>query len=169
MKMPRKRFLSKYDGKKLGWFLMAKEFVIVLAALAVLFNVFIGVSRVDGRSMEPTLESGDVVFFTRFNRAYQRGDVVLARMPSGEFYVKRVVALSGDTVELKDCEFYVNGQAVELVGQGMCLAQEGIVAYPYTVEEGKYFLLGDNLEHSVDSRSFGALPKSSIRGKLLFH
>lgn len=169
MKMPRKRFLSKYDGKKLGWFLMAKEFVIVLAALAVLFNVFIGVSRVDGRSMEPTLESGDVVFFTRFNRAYQRGDVVLARMPSGEFYVKRVVALSGDTVELKDCEFYVNGQAVELVGQGMCLAQEGIVTYPYTVEEGKYFLLGDNLEHSVDSRSFGALPKSSIRGKLLFH
>ena len=169
MKMPRKRFLSKYDGKKLGWFLMAKEFVIVLAALAVLFNVFIGVSRVDGRSMEPTLESGDVVFFTRFNRAYQRVDVVLARMPSGEFYVKRVVALSGDTVELKDCEFYVNGQAVELVGQGMCLAQEGIVTYPYTVEEGKYFLLGDNLEHSVDSRSFGALPKSSIRGKLLFH
>lgn len=170
VKKPKERFLHKYDGLKYGWFLMAKEFVIALILLLVLFNILIGVSKVTGQSMEPTLHAGDVVFFTRFNFAYERGDVVMARMPSGEFYVKRIVAVEGDTVDLRDGCLYVNGEAETADSPvGETLAEEGIVAYPYTVEAGKYFLVGDNREHSTDSRSFGALPESSIRGKLLFY
>ena len=170
MKQPKKRFLSKYDGQKYGWFLLAKEFVLALLGLTILFNVLIGVSRVTGESMKPTLQPGDVVFFTRFNLSYDRGDVVMARMPSGEYYVKRIVALEGDVVELMDGQLYVNGQAEPDLGAvGPTQPEDGIVTYPYTVEPGKYLLVGDNRPHSEDSRSFGALPESSIRGKLLFY
>lgn len=167
MKKPRERLLKKYDGKKYGWFLLAKEFVIALVLLAVVFNLLIGVSRVTGQSMEPTLRQGQVVLFTRFPLSLQRGDVVMARMPSGEFYVKRILALPGDVVELKAGTLYVNGQPSQ-IGRGQTWEEEGIVTYPYTVEAEKYFLVGDNREHSTDSRGFGALPRGSIRGKLLF-
>lgn len=162
--------MHKYDGLKYGWFLLAKEFLLALLALFILFNILIGVSKVTGQSMEPTLHEGEVVFFTRFNFSYERGDVVMARMPSGEFYVKRIIAVEGDILELRDGQLYVNGEpeATE-EAVGLTQEEEGIVTYPYTVEAGKYFLVGDNREHSTDSRSFGALPESSIRGKLLFY
>ena len=166
-KRVRKRFLSKYDGKKYGWFLMARDFVLMLAGVSLLFSLLVGVSRVEGASMEPTLQNGRVVFFTRVNGSYSRGDVVYARMPSGRNYVKRVVALAGDVVELRDGVLYVNGAAEETSGFGQTLPQTGIVEYPYTVGEDMVFLLGDNREGSVDSRSFGALPEASIRGKII--
>jgi len=162
------RFLGKYDGYKYEWFCTAKEFMIIFFIVVVIFNVFIGVSRVDGNSMEPTLQNGDVVFFLRIGSDYQDGDVVFARMPSGEYYVKRVIATEGEVVDLKDGVLYVDGVPEE--GDyilGITEAQDGIVVYPYTVEEGKYFMVGDNREGSMDSRSFGALLESSIKGKLV--
>ena len=168
-KRSKKRWLRKYDGKKYGWFLQLRDFAIILAALFVLFNVFVGVSRVSGHSMDPTLTDGQTVFFTRVNFAYDRDQVVFARMPSGSNYVKRIVAIPGDVVDLRDGILYVNGEP-ELTTKavGTTLPQEGIVEYPYTVPEDCFFLVGDNREGSVDSRSFGALPTSSIRGKLIF-
>lgn len=164
------RFLGKYDGYKYDWFRTAKEFVIIFLIVVVVFNVFIGVSRVAGNSMEPTLQNGEIVFFSRIGSDYKDGDVVFARMPSGEYYVKRVIATEGEVVDLKDGILYVNGVPED--GEyflGKTEAQEGIVTYPYTVEEGKYFMVGDNREGSMDSRSFGALLESSIKGKLLLY
>ena len=168
MKKPRERFLKRYDGKKYGWFLLAKEFVIALLVLTAVFNVLVGVSRVTGQSMEPTLKQGQIVLFVRFPGEYHRGDVVMAQMPSGEYYVKRIAALPGDVVALEAGTLLVNGQPLPQ-SAGQILPQEGIVTYPYQVEPGKYFLLGDNSAHSTDSRSFGALPGSSLRGRLLLH
>ena len=145
-KRARKRFLSKYDGKKYGWFLMARDFALMLAAVALLFSLLVGVSRVDGISMAPTLRDGQPVFFTRVNLGYRLGDVV----------------------ELRDGTLYVNGVPEDNPhAHGLTQPQDGIVVYPYTVGEDMVFLLGDNREGSVDSRSFGALPLSSIRGKLI--
>ena len=167
-KRARKRFLSKYDGKKYGWFLMARDFALMLAGAFLLFSLLVGVSRVDGTSMAPTLRDGQPVFFTRVNLGYAPGDVVYTRMPSGSNYVKRIVALEGDVVELRDGTLYVNGVPEDNPhAQGLTQPQDGIVVYPYTVGEDMVFLLGDNREGSVDSRSFGALPLSSIRGKLI--
>ena len=168
-KRSKKRWLRKYDGKKYGWFLQLRDFAIILIALFILFNVFVGVSRVSGHSMDPPLTAGQPVFFTRINFSYERGQVVFARMPSGSNYVKRIVAVPGDVVDLRDGILYVNGEP-ELTTKavGLTLPQEGIVEYPYTVPEDCFFLVGDNREGSVDSRSFGALPTSSIRGKLIF-
>jgi len=168
-KRSKKRWLRKYDGKKYGWFLQARDFALMLIALFLLFNIFVGISRVSGNSMDPTLKNGQDVFFTRINFSYGRDQVVFARMPAGTNYVKRIVAIAGDTVEIRDGVLYVNGTPEQTTkAVGITLPQEGIVEYPYTVPEGCFFLVGDNREGSVDSRSFGALPASSIRGKLIF-
>lgn len=162
------RFLGKYDGYKYAWFCGAREFVVILIAVIIIFNVLVGVSRVDGTSMEPTLQHGEVVFFLRIGSDYENGEVVFARMPSGDYYVKRIIATGGDVVDLVDGAFYVNG--VPETGDyfiGITEEQNGIVTYPYTVEEGKYFMVGDNREVSMDSRTFGALLESSIKGKLV--
>lgn len=162
------RFLGKYDGYKYGWFCAAREFLLILLIVIIIFNVFVGVSRVDGSSMEPTLQHGEIVFFNRMGADYQKGDIVFARMPSGEYYVKRIIAVEGDEVDLVNGMLYINGVAeTGAYMQGTTLPQEGIVTYPYTVEEGMYFVVGDNREVSMDSRSFGALVESSIKGKLL--
>lgn len=167
-KRSKKRFLAKYDGMKYAWFMMARDFVLMLIGAFLVFSLFVGVSKVNGRSMAPTLVDGDVVFFTRVNFRYEKGDVVFAKMPSGSNYVKRIHAVEGDVVDLRDGVLYVNGEPEpEGTHLGLTMSQKGIVEYPYTVEPGKYFLLGDNRPVSEDSRSFGALPKSSIRGKLL--
>ena len=167
-KRARKRFLSKYDGKKYGWFLMCRDFLLMLAGVALLFSLLVGVSRVDGTSMAPTLRDGQPVFFTRVNLRYRLGDVVYARMPSGSNYVKRIVALEGDVVDLRDGTLYINGAPEDNPhAHGTTQPQEGIVEYPYTLGEDMVFLVGDNREGSVDSRTFGALPLSSIRGKLI--
>lgn len=164
------RFLGKYDGYKYHWFRSAKEFVLIFVAAFVICSLFVGVSRIDGNSMEPTLQNGEIVFFSRIGSDYQDGDVVFARMPSGEYYVKRIIASGGEVVDLKNGVLYVDG--VPETGSyvlGKTEAQEGIVTYPYIVEEGKYFVAGDNREGSMDSRSFGALLESSIKGKLLLY
>jgi signal peptidase I len=169
-KKKRRRLLSKYDGKKYAWFCGARECVIILIMVIIAFHLLVGVSRVKGISMEPTLQDGDVVFFVRVGSDYEVGDVVFARMPSGDNYVKRVVAVEGDVVDVRDGILYVNdvpesGSYVK----GITEPEEGIVRYPYTVEEGKYFLVGDNREESLDSRSFGALLESQIKGRLLIY
>ena len=170
MKKPKKRFLSRFDGYKYGWFKSAREFVIALALVFLAFNLLVGITTVSGRSMEPTLQDGNVVFFYRVNFSYHRGDVVFARMPYGNFYVKRVVAVPGDVVDIRDGVLYVNDQPeTDAHFQGQTHESDGIVQYPYLVEAGKYFLVGDNREVSQDSRSFGALPRRSIKGKLLFY
>lgn len=161
------RFLGKYDGYKYEWFRTVREFAVILILVIIAFQFFVGVSRVHGNSMEPTLQNGDIVFFRRIGSDYQDKDVVFAKMPSGEYYVKRIIATEGEVVDLRDGVFYVDGVPEE-GGYilGTTKPQEGIVTYPYTVEEGKYFMAGDNREASMDSRSFGALPESSIKGEL---
>ena len=67
MKKPKKRFLSRFDGYKYGWFKSAREFVIALALVFLAFNLLVGITTVSGRSMEPTLQDGNVVFFYRMN------------------------------------------------------------------------------------------------------
>lgn len=149
---------------------MAKEWVMIFVVVMIVFQLFIGVSRVDGTSMEPTLKDGQLVFFCRISQNYENGDVVLARMPSGEYYVKRIIATEGEVVDLKDGILYVNGVPESgAYVQGRTEAQEGIVTYPYIVEEGTCFVAGDNREASMDSRSFGALPENSMKGKLFVY
>ena len=161
-------FLSKYNHKKLQWLHGAIFFVAVIIALTLILLLFIGVSRVSGQSMSPTYKDGSVVFYLRRGREYSYGDVVAIKMASGEKYIKRIVALPGDTVDLQDGKLYVNG-AMEgnVYANGRTEPEVSTVKFPYTVEEGRYFVLGDNRENSVDSRTFGTISAAQIRGRVL--
>ncbi|MFW5677472.1 MAG: signal peptidase I [Acetivibrio ethanolgignens] len=166
----KKRFLSKYDGKKYEWFKGMKNFCLLLFLVFLIFQLLIGISFVKGDSMEPTLKNGEMVFYRRFGSTYERGDIVSVRVPAGEYYVKRVIAVEGDTVDIKEGKVYVNGNLLdEPYVAGDTYEQKGTVEYPYTLEENQIFVLGDNREVSMDSRTFGPVSRRQIKGKLLFY
>lgn len=166
--MSNKRVLKKYDGLKYGWLKDTKKFIVLLLIVFLVFRLIIGISFVKGDSMEPTLHSGELVLYTRLYSNYKRGDVVSVRIPSGEYYVKRVIGIPGDTIEIKDGQVYLNGKLQkEAYIQGETFEQEGVVRYPLTVQEGQIFVMGDNREISMDSRSFGVVGGRQIKGKLL--
>jgi signal peptidase I len=119
-------------------------------------------------SMEPTLMVGDRVLVNRVIyhfRDPKRGEVVVFHSPlkPGEDLIKRVVAVGGDTVEVKDGALYVNGQRrVEPYLKEATIEGE----YARTVvPAGSFFMMGDNRNDSGDSRIFGAVPKKEILGK----
>ncbi|WNV58099.1 signal peptidase I [Oscillospiraceae bacterium NTUH-002-81] len=164
-----RRMLKKYDGKKQGWLRQGKELAVFIILMFVVFRFIIGVSLVNGSSMNPSLKNGDVVVYTRIVPNYESGDIVCIRMPSGEYYIKRVIGLAGDTVEIRDGSVYVNSTVrEENYAQGRTETQGDSIKYPYEVKADRVFVLGDNREESMDSRTFGAVAKSQIRGKVLF-
>ena len=132
-----------------------------LAALVISTFVF-QVIPVSGESMMPTLENGERMFVTKFTYAIrepERHEIVITRYPESDaLYVKRVVGLPGDTVEVRDGRVYVNDTALE---EPYLLDDE--IHYflePETVPEGRVFVLGDNRNDSKDSHSdaVGMLP-----------
>lgn len=168
-KIKNRRLLKKYDGLKYGWFKDTKKFILLLLVLFIIFHNVIGFSFVKGSSMEPTLTEDDIVLYTRINPGYHRGDVISVRIPSGEYYVKRIIAMEGDTIDIREGKVYVNDVLLtEPYISGNTREQEGIVRYPYTLQEGQIFVMGDNRDGSMDSRSFGGVGIRQIKGKIWF-
>ena len=166
--MTDQRILEKYNGRKLEWLHDSRFFIILMAALFIVFRFVIGISVVGGESMTPTLGDGNLVVYNRMAAGYQPGDMVSMRTPSGEYYVKRVIAVGGDTVDIRDGGVYVNDQLLpEPWAYGETHEETGAVIYPYTVRPGNVFVLGDNREVSMDSRLFGEVNRRQIRGKII--
>lgn len=163
-----RRTAGRYGTWK-RWVQNLIQYLILFAiGLTLLFRFVIGVARVSGNSMDPTLHNGQTVWFNRLDHEYQAGDVVCFRLPTGELLVKRVIAVGGDTVDLKDGKVSVNGKVLDesAYAHGRTEVEAGEVTYPYQVPEGSYFVMGDNREHSADSRSFKAVVGAAIKGKL---
>lgn len=164
----RNSLTGKYDGSKNRKLRFIQGVAIVVFLLFIVFKFIIGTSTVSGNSMHPTLKNGQRVFFLRVLPEYEVGDIISFRMPSGDYYVKRVIAKEGDAVIVEDGKVYVNNQEiVEPYASGQTQPQEDTVGYPYFVGKDSYFVIGDNREKSIDSRSFGAIVKYQIRGKIL--
>ena len=164
----RRGILTKYNAKKLQWLHGALLFIGLAILLAAVMQIWIGVSRVSGASMESTYHNGSIVLYNRRENNIDYGDVVAIKMASGERYIKRVVGLPGDVIDLQEGTLYVNGiPENRSCANGTTHPQSAAIEYPCTVEEGRYFVLGDNREASVDSRTFGTLSRSQIRGVVL--
>ena len=142
-----------------------RNLVIITLIVAAVFRFVIGVSKVSGYSMYPTLENGDFVIYSRLEHTIGYGDIVAIKLASGEKYVKRIVALGGDTVSIKNGVFYVNGVQQDDMST---LEEDGGLIYPLTVPEGDVFTLGDNRPESIDSRFYGTVNARQIQGVLRY-
>ena len=145
------------------------QFLGLIAVIILLFYMFMGISTVDGDSLYPTLRDKNVVFYKRMNSEFRQGDIVALKQPDGTEYVKRVIAVAGDTVNIQGGEVYVNGEKVEIKDAiGATERKDGEVTYPLTVGDKEVFVLGDNREVSKDSREFGLLKTDDIKGKIIW-
>ena len=167
-KMKKKRVLDKYNGRKLEWLHDSIHFIVLIIAAVIVFRFVIGLAVVGGDSMDPTLKDGNIVLYLRLDKTYEPGDVISMRVPSGDYYVKRVIAVGGDSVDLRDGSLYVNDKPVDDPwANGITREESGAVIYPYLVREGNVFVLGDNREVSMDSRAFGEVNLRQIKGRII--
>ncbi len=164
----KKRILERYNALKLGWLHDSIRFILLVLFLFLLFRFGIGFSVVGGDSMSPTLQDGEIVMYLRIVPAYRPGDIISMRVPAGDYYVKRIVAVGGDSVTVADGQVLVNGEAQEAWNRwGETQPETATVIYPYAVGEGNVFVLGDNRPVSKDSRFFGEVRLRQIQGKIL--
>jgi signal peptidase I len=152
--------------------------IVQALALAVIISVFLNlfvvqVTEVRQRSMETTLFQSDRVLVSKVDyrlHTPERGDIVVFNPTTDTSipFVKRIVAIAGDVVEVREGRLLVNGQVAAYAdAKGNTNPQSPQVRYPYTVPDGQFFALGDNREQSSDSRSFGAQPYDRIIGKVI--
>ena len=136
---------------------ISKSTVSYIATIAVVFLICGAVSRylvqltlVQGDSMEPAYRNGQLVVLSKSCEEYDRGEVILFDCKSlGCALLKRIAACGGDTVEIKDGSLYVNRLPVDGYTD---ISYAGIASEELLIPEGCYFVLGDKLEVSKDSR-----------------
>ncbi|MDP2182604.1 MAG: signal peptidase I [Actinomycetota bacterium] len=144
---------------------------ILLIAVVSWFTVLHTTAMVDGLSMYPTLHDRDYLLITQGYSRPVRGDVIAfsasaAPEDARNEVLKRVVAVPGDTVEVRSGEAIVNG-APERGSYSLQLSADDVSTDEITVPEGTLFVLGDNRPDSVDSRFFGPVPLDLVVGKAI--
>lgn len=149
---------------------------IIAQSLVIIFIIFTFIFRVagvNGKSMEPTLQNGDLVLmFSGAYQEYETGDIVVTSQPSvvNKPLVKRVIATEGQIVDIdfSSGEVYVDGNLLEEPYLETKTYLNYDVEFPHTVEKGKVFVMGDNRNNSYDSRSkeIGDIDVGYIVGKV---
>jgi signal peptidase I len=148
--------------------------ILFVIVVTVLFDMAIPRSLVDGHSMQPTFEDADRLIVSRIHFLFsppQRGDVIVLNSVNPRdpetMLIKRVIGLPGERLEIIDKQVHINGQVLD---------------EPYTLEDcrtrctdevwelgaSEYFVMGDNRNHSSDSRSFGVVNIDHIVGRVVF-
>ena len=138
--------------------------VIILLIKSYVFSPII----VNGDSMDSTLKDGDVMIlnkYTYYTSDIKRFDIVVIKH-EGRYIIKRVIGLPGDKVKVEDNILYINEKAYaeEYLDRNTSTEDFEISK----IEDGYYFVLGDNREVSLDSRSIGLIKKSDIEGKATY-
>jgi signal peptidase I len=140
---------------------------LVLLAIWVAFTYVFGIRQVSGEDMYPRLRDGDLILYYRLEQDYQIGDVVTFELADTTFWA-RIVAQGGDVVEVTDDgQLLINGNVQQEEIFYPTEPQEGDVTYPYTVEEGSYFVLCDYRTISFDSRTYGTISQENLDGKVI--
>ncbi|QHA91772.1 signal peptidase I [Bacillus sp. N1-1] len=164
--------------KKDSWEWIRALIIAFILAGAVRYFIFAPIV-VDGESMMPTLQDRDRMIVNKISYNIgdaERFDIIVFEAPEGKDYIKRVIGLPGDKVEYKGDMLYVNGKAMKepyLESYKEDLL-EGNLTYDFdltgvtgeaTVPEGHLFVMGDNRQHSKDSRSIGFVPVEKVIGE----
>lgn len=151
-------------------FIKTTVIVVFLALIIRLFVVqpFI----VEGQSMLPTFSNNDYLITEKISysvRSPKRGEVVIFHPPDNPSvnYIKRIVGLPGDSIEVKDQNVFVNSQKInEPYLTSNEQTNTATKELNLTLKSGEYFVLGDNRNHSRDSREIGPIPYSSIVSRI---
>lgn len=148
-----------------------KEIVpyIVIIVIVVLIRSFIITPvKVDGLSMYNTLDDGEILLLKKYDKSYERFDVVVFSEGSNRL-IKRVIGLPGDKIKYKNNKLYINGKYVK-----ESFLKNNQETYDFNIKdigydevpEDCYFVLGDNRENSKDSRVLGPIDKEKIQGSV---
>ena len=171
------------------------ESLIIAVALALFARTFVFQAfKIPSGSMEKGLLVGDHLIINKMGfapavtglerallpgRPIKRGDVIVFKYPVDPTrdFIKRVIGLPGDRVELKRKKVYINGQPLDepyvqylmpIPGEGEQTDDKRVAYGPVTVPAGQYFMMGDNRDNSEDSRFWGFAPATYVKGQALF-
>ena len=151
----------------LGWIL----YIAIIVGLTFLIVTYVGQrTKVSGASMEATLHNDDNLLVDKISyrfREPKRFEVIV--FEHGEdHYIKRIIGLPGETVQIIGNDIYINGEVLEEdFSRDGEMGSAGIVANPITLGENEYFVLGDNRLHSHDSRAFSRVNGDMVTTDLI--
>lgn len=119
-----------------------------------------------GAGMEPTVVDGQYMLFNEYDKTYQREDIIVFRYPKNEkqFFLKRIIGLPGEKIEIRDSAVYVNEKILD-ESQYLSSNVKTIGNLNIYLASDEYFVMGDNRDFSSDSRSWGPVRKNLIIGK----
>lgn len=141
---------------------------LLITVIGILFGVVFGLTPMANADMQPAVCAGDLMLYYRLEKNLKSDDVVVFQK-EGIQYTGRIVAVPGDVVEITDeSELMVNKNTVMEDNIFYTTpAYDSEVEYPLTLKEDQYFILCDNREGAKDSRSFGVVDTSEIKGKVI--
>ena len=148
-------------------------YLLIIVLLTWVIITFVGQrTKVDGHSMEPTLSNGDNLIVDKLSYRFhdpERYDIIVFPYQHAEntYYIKRIIGLPGETVQVINGYVYINGEKLNEHYGAEVMEDPGIAAEPIKLGEDEYFVLGDNRNHSSDSRaaSVGVLTRDMLIGR----
>lgn len=149
-------------NKKKNYFRELLPYFIIILVVIFIKVFIVSPIRVNGESMDSTLQDGDIMLLDEISYRFtdiKRFDIVVIHRDD-EYLIKRVVGLPGERIKYKDGKLYINGKHVK-----ENFKHKKTSDFSAVVDEGYYFVMGDNRINSTDSRIFGAVSRDEILGK----
>ena len=141
-------------------------YVLIILVVVLIRTVIVTPVRVNGKSMDPTLENNEIVLLKKYDKSFDRFDIVVFDYEHSHL-IKRIVGLPGETLYYYKNDLYINDKKVK-----EDFLPEGTETYDFVwdtkIPEDYYFVMGDNRENSTDSRVIGLVAKEDIRGTTNF-
>lgn len=174
MKEQSKKKTEQKEQKSIGKEILEWIWIfVVVSAISFFIVTFVGVrTKVEGQSMMPTLENGDNLIVDKMTYRFrdpERYEIIVFPYQHEEnvYYIKRIIGLPGETIQIIDGYVYIDGEKLEKDYGAEVMQDAGIAEQPIELGKDEYFVLGDNRNHSSDSRAsnVGVLNREDLIGR----